>query len=286
MIKVVRENKVVDGIGAMMLRKFEAMTYAEMNDAIFIDRPLINFMIHPSDKIYRQSEKINFLNKFSNLYKIQDKWADYQNLKESEIEDIFDTSGNLVSISPFSHMQYCINKFINIDYKETNNIVFHIRRSNVVQDNWRWIDEYEYINIIKNHIDTLTSKFRIYDPNIIILTDSVKNQNSYKPLGARGGREWWKWNQEWLVEDENGNFPLTSIDFDLIKKELPDVKIVSDMDTFDSLMLMANAKVLFQSRSAFSKLAGLLSKNIVIQRKETSEDLDRSFTWDGQGIYF
>ena len=286
MIKVVRENKVVDGIGAMMLRKFEAMTYAEMNDAIFIDRPLINFMIHPSDKIYRQSEKINFLNKFSNLYKIQDKWADYQNLKESEIEDIFETSGDLVQISPFAHMQYCINKFINIDYKETNNIVFHIRRSNVVQDNWRWIDEYEYINIIKNHIDILTSKFRIHDPNIIILTDSVKNKNSYRPLGVRGGREWWKWNQEWLVEDENGNFPLTSIDFDLIKKELPDVNIISDMDTFDSLMLMANAKVLFQSRSAFSKLGGLLSKNIVIQRKETSEDLDRSFTWDGQGIYF
>ena len=286
MIKVVRENKVVDGIGAMMLRKFEAMTYAEMNDAIFIDRPLINFMIHPSDKIYRQSEKINFLNKFSNLYKIQDKWADYQDLKEFEVEDIFETSGDLVQISPFAHMQYCINKFINIDYKETNNIVFHIRRSNVVQDNWRWIDEYEYINIIKNHIDILTSKFRIHDPNIIILTDSVKNKNSYKPLGVRGGREWWKWNQKWLVEDENGNFPLTSIDFDLIKRELPDVNIISDMDTFDSLMLMANAKVLFQSRSAFSKLGGLLSKNIVIQRKETSEDLDRSFTWDGQGIYF
>ncbi len=286
MIKVVRENKVVDGIGAMMLRKFEAMTYAEMNNSIFIDRPLINFMIHPSDKIYSQSEKINFLNKFSNLYKIQDKWVGYQDLKEFEIEDIFETSGDLVQISPFSHMQYCINKFINIDYKETNNIVFHIRRSNVVQDNWRWIDEYEYINIIKNHIDILTSKFRIYDPNIIILTDSVKNKNSYKPLGVRGGREWWKWNQEWLVEDENGNFPLTSIDFDLIKRELPNVNIISDMDTFDSLMLMANAKVLFQSRSAFSKLAGLLSKNIVIQRKETSEDLDRSFTWDGEGIYF
>jgi hypothetical protein len=285
-IKVVRENKVVDGIGAMMLRKFEAMTYAEMNNSIFIDRPLINFMIHPSDKIYSQSEKINFLNKFSNLYKIQDKWVGYQDLKEFEIEDIFETSGDLVQISPFSHMQYCINKFINIDYKETNNIVFHIRRSNVVQDNWRWIDEYEYINIIKNHIDILTSKFRIYDPNIIILTDSVKNKNSYKPLGVRGGREWWKWNQEWLVEDENGNFPLTSIDFDLIKRELPNVNIISDMDTFDSLMLMANAKVLFQSRSAFSKLAGLLSKNIVIQRKETSEDLDRSFTWDGEGIYF
>jgi hypothetical protein len=285
-IKVVRENKVVDGIGAMMLRKFEAMTYAEMNNSIFIDRPLINFMIHPSDKIYSQSEKINFLNKFSNLYKIQDKWVGYQDLKEFEIEDIFETSGDLVQISPFSHMQYCINKFINIDYKETNNIVFHIRRSNVVQDNWRWIDEYEYINIIKNHIDILTSKFRIYDPNIIILTDSVKNKNSYKPLGVRGGREWWKWNQEWLVEDENGNFPLTSIDFDLINRELPNVNIISDMDTFDSLMLMANAKVLFQSRSAFSKLAGLLSKNIVIQRKETSEDLDRSFTWDGDGIYF
>jgi hypothetical protein len=285
-IKVVRENKVVDGIGAMMLRKFEAMTYAEMNNAIFIDRPLINFMIHPSDKIYKQSEKINFLNKFSNLYKIQDKWAGYQNLKEFEIEDIFDTSGVLVQISPFAHIQYCINKFINIDYKETNNIVFHIRRGNVVQDNWRWIDEYEYINIIKNYIDILASKFRIHDPNIIILTDSVKNKNSYKPLGVRGGREWWKWSQEWLVEDENGNFPLTSIDFDLIKRELPDVNIISDMDTFDSLMLMVNAKVLFQSRSAFSKLAGLLSKNIVIQRKDTSEDLDRSFTWDGQGIYF
>lgn len=285
MIKAVRENKVVDGIGAMMLRKFEAMTYAEINDAIFIDTPLINFMIHPSDKIYRQSEKINFLNKFSNLYKIQDKWAVYQNLKEFEIEDIFDTSGNLIKISTFSQMKYCINKFINIDYKETNNIVFHIRRSNVVQDNWRWIDEYEYINIIKNHIDTLTSKFSIYDPNIIILTDSVKNKNSYKPLGVRGGREWWKWSQEWLVEDKNGNFPLTSIDFDLIKKELPDVEIVSDMDTFDSLMLMANAKVLFQSRSAFSRLAGLLSKNIVIQRKDLSEDLDGSFTWNGDGVY-
>lgn len=286
MIKVVRENKVVDGIGAMMLRKFEAMAYAEMNNAIFIDRPLINFMIHPSDKIYKQSEKINFLNKFSNLYKIQDKWAGYQNLKEFEIEDIFDTSGDIVQMSPFPHTQYCINKFINIDYKETNNIVFHIRRSNVIKDNERWIDEDEYINIIKNHLDIVQSKFRIHDPNIIILTDSVKNKNSYKPLGVRGGREWWKWNQEWLVEDENGNFPLTSIDFDLIKRELPDVNIISDMDTFDSLMLMVNAKVLFQSMSAFSKLAGLLSKNIVIQRKETSEDLDRSFTWDGQGIYF
>lgn len=286
MIKVVRENKVVDGIGAMMLRKFEAMTYAEMNDAIFIDKPLIDFMIHPSDKIYSQFEKINFLNKFSNLYKIQDKWVGYQNLKEFEIEDIFDTSGDLVEISNLTHMRYCINKFINIDYKETNDIVFHIRRSNVIKDNDRWIDEYEYVNIIKNHLDIVQSKFRIYDPNIIILTDSLKNQKSYKPVGVRGGREWWKWNQDWLVEDNNGNFPLTSIDFDLIQKELPNVNIISDMDTFDSLMLMVNAKVLFQSRSAFSRLAGLLSKNIVIERKEASEDVDRSFTWDGQGIYF
>jgi hypothetical protein len=286
MIKVVRENKIVDGIGAMMFRKFEAMTYAEMNDAIFIDRPLIDFMIHPSDKVYSQFEKINFLNKFSNLYKIQDKWVGYQNLKEFEIEDIFDTSGDLVEISNLTHMRYCINKFINIDYKETDDIVFHIRRSNVIKDNWRWIDEYEYINIIKNHLDIVQSKFRMYNPNIIILTDSVKNQKAYKPIGVRGGREWWKWSQDWLVEDKDGNFPLTSIDFDLIQKELPNVNIISDMDTFDSLMLMVNAKVLFQSRSAFSRLAGLLSKNIVIERKEASLHVDRSFTWDGDGIYF
>jgi hypothetical protein len=285
-IKVVRENKIVDGIGAMMLRKFEAMTYAEINNVPFIDRPLINFMIHPSDKIYRQSEKIQFLKKFSDLYRIQDKWLDYQNLKESETEDIFETSGDFVHISSVAHMQSCINKFIKIDYEENNNIVFHIRRSNVIKDNWRWIDEYEYIDIIKNHLDIVKSKFRIYNPNIIIITDSVKNQKAYKPVGVRGGKEWWKWNQKWLVEDKDGNFPLTSIDFDLIQKELPYVNIVSDMDTFDSLMLMANAKVLFQSKSAFSRLAGLLSKNIAIERKETSQDLDRSFTWDGDGIYF
>lgn len=285
MIKVVRENNIVDGIGAMMLRKFDAMTYAEMKDIPFVDKPLTNFMIHPSDKIYTQSQKIQFLNKFTNLYKIQDKWIDYQNLEDSEIEDAFDTSGNLVIMSPAAHVEYCIKKFINIEYKENNNIVFHVRRSNVIQDNWRWIDETEYIDIIKNHLDILISKFRIFNPNIIILTDSVKNQNAYNPIGVIGGKEWWKWNQEWLVPDKDGKFPLTSIDFDLIKKELPHVQVISDMDTFDSLMLMANAKVLFQSRSAFSRLGGILSKNIVIHRKETSENFKGSFTWDGQGIY-
>lgn len=286
MIKVVRENKVVDGIGAMMLRKFEAMTYAEMNNVPFIDRPLINFMIHPSDKIEKQSQKINFLKKFSQMYKVPEKWLEYQELQEDEFEDIFPIEENLVRMSNFVDMEYYIHRFLNIEYKETNNIVFHMRRSNVIQDNWRWIDEYEYINIIKNELDVLSRKFRIFDPNIIIITDSVKDQHSYKPVGARGGREWWKWNQKWLVEDQDGKFPLTSIDFDLIQRELPNVQIISDMDTFDSLMLMVNARVLFQSKSAFSRLAGLISRNIVIHRRETIDDIKRCFTWDDYGIHF
>jgi hypothetical protein len=284
MVKVVRENKVVDGIGAMMIRKFEAMTYAEMNDLPFIDKPLINFMIHPSDKVEKQSQKIEFLNKFSGIYKIQDKWLEYQDLKDDEIEDVFPISDDLVQMCKIQDPEHHIKKFLNIQYTETNNIVFHIRRSNVVQDNIRWIDEYEYIDIIKNHLDLVASKFRVNDPNVIIVTDSVKDKKYYKPVGARGGREWWKWSQPWLIENENGEFPLTSLDFELIRRELPDVQIISDWDTFDSLMLMVNAKILFQSKSAFSRLAGLLSKNVVIHRKETTNNLETFFTWDKNGI--
>jgi hypothetical protein len=110
MVKVVRENKVVDGIGAMMIRKFEAMTYAEMNDLPFIDKPLINFMIHPSDKVEKQSQKIEFLNKFSGLYKIQDKWLEYQDLKDDEIEDVFPISDNVVKMCNFVSLEYYIKK--------------------------------------------------------------------------------------------------------------------------------------------------------------------------------
>ena len=73
------------------------------------------------------------------------------------------------------------------------------------------------------------------------------------------------WLQPYLNPNESGSYVTTSLNFESIKDVYPDIKIVNNLSTYDSFLLMLKAKVLVVSRSAFSQSAGLLSKNNVFE---------------------
>ena len=142
-----------------------------------------------------------------------------------------------------------------------NSIVIHIRRGNVTKENPRWINDEVYINILKN-INLIIEEFKIDKPQVIILTDAPDEEKYYTPIGDSQNQ---MWSQPYLNPNESGSYITTSLNFESIKDVYPDIKIVNNLSTYDSFLLMLKAKVLVVSRSAFSQSAGLLSKNNVFE---------------------
>jgi len=257
----VKEYILPDGIGAQLWRKIYAMSYAKHNNLVFEDTPVIDFLIHESDKISTEEEKQELINKLFSIVHNPWKDLDFSNNQDyvlctdvgaglQDSQGIRSTSEFLKSATEFNNITDC-----------DNSIVIHIRRGNVTKENPRWIDEIVYINLLKN-INIIVEEFKINNPQVIILTDAPDEEKHYTPIGD-SQKEMWL--QPYLNPNESGSYVTTSLNFESIKDVYPDIKIVNNLSTYDSFLLMLKAKVLVVSRSAFSQSAGLLSKNNVFE---------------------
>jgi len=259
--QLVKEFIIEDGIGAQLWRKIYAMSYAKYHGLVFQDTPITNFLIHESDKVSSEEEKQEFIKNFSSI--IDNPWKDYnfEDLSNFVLCDKVGaglpiTQGIIPSLQNFTKLA---PTFSNID-GTNNEVVIHIRRGNVIKENPRWIDEDVYINLIKS-IPGMLDKLNISVNQISIITDASDSNKLYKPINDD---QMHKWNQPYLNRDENGYFPVTTINFELLKNAVNNVEIYNNLSTYDAFIKMVKAKVLIVSRSAFSQTAGLLSKHVVI----------------------
>ena len=92
--------------------------------------------------------------------------------------------------------------------------------------------------------------------------DEQDEEKYYTPIGDSQKQ---MWSQPYLNPNESGSYITASLNFESIKYVYPDIKIVNNLGTYDSFLLMLKAKVLVVSKSAFSQSAGLLSKNNVFE---------------------
>lgn len=236
---LIKEEYIPDGIGAQLLRKIIVKSYANATGNEYYNEPIKDFLIHESDNINTEDEKNKIIKQFNNLILHTNTEKTNLNFKEISTNNI-----NFSILTDFN--------FLNIKTIKENRIVIHIRRGNVIPTNPRWIDEERYIELVDN-IDNISKLFSLQSPEIFILTDSPVNANKFKPYDKQD--DYWK--QEHLVADNNGEYPLTSIDHN----NFPTVKIINNMGTYESFLFMLNSAVIVPSWSAFSRAASLLTKN-------------------------
>ncbi len=259
--QIVKEFVIPDGIGAQFWRKVYAMSYAKYNGLFFEETPVTNFLIHESDRITTEEEKTQLINSFYSTINIPWPKLEKSLIDSCEINKDVGAGATLTQGTHVGSQEFlsCARSFSNIDITD-NSIVIHIRRGNVIQENPRWIDDSVYINIIKN-IDKIIDRYSMENPDVIILTDAPDEDKLYKPINSS---ESLKWNQPYLHANENGEYVIKSFNFDILRNEYPKLKVANNLSTYDSFLLMLRAKVLIVSRSAFSRTAGVLSKNNVI----------------------
>lgn len=270
--EVVKEVFLQDGIGAQLWRKLYLMSYAKYYNLLFEDTPITDFLIHESDKVHSEEEKIEFINKFNTI--IKNPWEDIDfsnqdNFVLSEkvglgYEKLHLNAG--VAPGPWPFLEVA-KEFSTIEQTE-NNVVIHIRRGNVIPENPRWVDESVYIEMLKKLPDFL-KKINFVPDRVIILTDAPDSNKKFKPINQN---QLDKWRQPYLHKDENNSFDTISLNFELLKDAYLGIEILNSLDTYTAFTMMVMAKVLITGRSAFSQSAGLLSKNTVL-----SVDNYRSF---------
>ena len=262
--EVVKEVFLQDGIGAQLWRKLYLMSYAKYYNLLFEDTPITDFLIHESDKVHSEEEKIEFINRFNTI--IRNPWADIDFSNQDNFilsekvglgyEKLHLNAG--VAPGPWPFLKVA-KEFSTIEQTE-NNVVIHLRRGNVIPENPRWLDESVYVNMLKllpNFLQTLN----IVPDRVIILTDAPDTNKKFKPINQN---QLDKWRQPNLHKDENDSFDTISINFELLKNAYPGIEILNNLDTYTAFTMMVMAKVLITGRSAFSQSAGLLSKNTVL----------------------
>jgi hypothetical protein len=262
--EVVKEVFMQDGIGAQLWRKIYVMSYAKYYNLLFEDTPITDFLIHESDKVYSEEEKIKFIEKFNLILKNPWKDIDFSNKDNFFLSEkvglgyanLYGDAGIIPGPWPFLEVA---KEFSTIEQTE-NNVVIHIRRGNVIPENPRWVDESVYIEMLKQLPDFL-NKINFVPDRVIILTDAPDSNKKFKPINQN---QLDKWRQPYLHKDENDSFDTISIDFDLFRNAYPGIEILNNLDTYTAFTMMVMAKVLITGRSAFSQSAGLLSKNTVI----------------------
>jgi len=271
--EVVKEVFMPDGIGAQLWRKLYFMSYAKYYNLLFEDTPITDFLIHESDKVYSEEEKIKFINKFNTILKNPWKDIDFSNkdnffLSEKVGLGYANLYGDAGLIKPPYPFLEVAKEFSTIEQTE-NNVIIHIRRGNVIPENPRWVEESVYLDMLQLLPDFL-NKLKIVPDRVIILTDASDTNKRYKPINQK---QLDKWQQGHLYKDENDSFEITSINFQLFRDAYPGIEILNNLDTYTAFNMMVMAKVLITGRSAFSQSAGLLSKNIVV----TIDDFRNSF---------
>lgn len=261
----VKEVVMQDGIGAQLWRKLYVMSYAKYYNLLFEDTPITDFLIHESDKVYSEEEKILFMNKFNTILKNPWKDVDFSNKDNFILSEkvgmgyanLYGDAGLIKHPWPFLEVA---KEFSTIE-KTENNVIIHIRRGNVIPENPRWLDESVYVNMLQKLPDFLKKQNFVPD-RVIILTDAPDTNKKYKPINQN---QLDKWNQTYLYKDENDSFDTISIDFELLKNSYPGLEILNNLDTYTAFSMMVMAKVLITGTSAFSHAAGLLSKNTVLR---------------------
>ena len=262
--EVVKEVFMQDGIGAQIWRKLYCMSYAKYYNLLFEDTPITDFLIHESDKVHNEEEKIEFINKFNTMLKNPWESIDFSNKDNFAIsekvgfgyEKLHLNAGIIPGPWPFLEVA---KGFSTID-KTENNVVIHIRRGNVIPENPRWVDESVYLEMLQQ-LPGFLEKINFVPEKIIILTDAPDSNKKYKPINQN---QLDKWRQPHLHKDANDSFDTISIDFDLFRNAYPGIEILNNLDTYTAFNMMIMAKVLITGRSAFSQSAGLLSKNTVV----------------------
>ena len=260
--EVVKEFKTHDGLGAMLWKKIYAMSFAHNKKLIFEDTPLTSFIVTPSDGVQLEEQIPDVVDKFNDL--LHNPWASIDFTKLENKKYNTEVGGGAVTPPGFTtYTDFLLDAptFNKIDNDDTNNIVIHLRRSNTLPHNPRYIPDEFYVNML-SQIQLIVDKFDMGNPNIILCTDAPDFDTTYKPISIS---QKMSWNQPpFLTEDENGEFELLSANFDAFKQVCPNLIIVNNLSTYDSFILMLRAKVLITAYSAFSQSAGLLSKNKVI----------------------
>lgn len=262
--EVVKEVFLQDGIGAQIWRKLYFMSYAKYYNLLFEDTPITDFLIHESDKVHNEEEKIEFINKFNTMLKNPWESIDFSNKDNFALsekvglgyEKLHLNAGIIPGPWPFLEVA---KGFSTID-KTENNVIIHIRRGNVIPENPRWVDESVYLEMLQQ-LPGFLEKINFVPEKVIILTDAPDSNKKYKPINQN---QLDKWRQPYLHKDANDSFDTISIDFDLFRNAYPGIEILNNLDTYTAFNMMIMAKVLITGRSAFSKSAGLLSKNTVI----------------------
>lgn len=273
--EVVKEVFLQDGIGAQLWRKLYLMSYAKYYNLLFEDTPITDFLIHESDKVYSEEEKIDFINKFNKILKNPWENVDFSNKDNFVLsekvglgyEKLYKNAGIIPGPWPFLQVA---KEFSTIE-KTENNVVIHIRRGNVIPENPRWVEESVYLEMLQELPNFLKTQ-NIFPDRVIILTDAPDINKKYKPINQN---QLDKWRQAHLYKDDNDSFEITSINFELFKNTFPGIEILNNLDTYSAFLMMIMAKVLITGRSAFSQSAGLLSKNIVIPIDEFKDSFKK-----------
>lgn len=262
--EVVKEIFMQDGIGAQLWRKLYVMSYAKYYNLLFEDTLITDFLIHESDQVYSEEEKVKFINKFNAILKNPWKDIDFSNKDNFFLSDKVGLGYELTHKNqgiidyPWPFLEVA-KEFSTIE-KTENNVIIHIRRGNVIPENPRWVEESVYVDMLQRLPDFL-EKLNIVPDRVIILTDAPDINKKFKPINQN---QLDKWKQDYLYKDENNSFETTSINFELLKNAYPGVEILNNLDTYTAFTMMVMAKVLITGRSAFSRSAGLLSKNTVL----------------------
>lgn len=262
--EVVKEVFLQDGIGAQIWRKLYFMSYAKYYNLLFENTPITDFLIHESDKVHSEEEKIEFINKFNTILKNPWKDIDFSNKDNFILSEKVGLGYEKLNLNagivpgPWPFLEVA-KKFSTID-KTENSVVIHIRRGNVIPENPRWVDESVYIKMLEQ-LPEFLEKINFVPERVVILTDAPDSNKKYKPINQN---QLDKWRQPHLYKDANDSFDTVSIDFELFKNAYPGLEILNNLDTYTAFNMMIMSKVLITGRSAFSQSAGLLSKNTVI----------------------
>jgi hypothetical protein len=277
MIEVVKEFRTTDGLGAMLWKKIYAMSYAYHHNLLFEDTPFDWFLVHESDRVHNSEEYKLVMNQFNNL--LYNPWSEinFDKISDKIISNKVGKGLGVTSYGPgfVKETTHLLDApvFNKIPNDESNNIVIHLRRGNAIPENPRYVEDSFYLNILSK-IHILFDKFNLKDCEIIICTDAPDIPTTFKPNDSISFSEEsnnihpsgqkWMWGQPHLYTNENGEYPVTSANFDEYRKVYPKIKIYNKLSTYDSMLLMLKAKVLITGYSAFSQSAGLLSHNKVI----------------------
>jgi hypothetical protein len=151
--EVVKEVFMPDGIGAQLWRKLYFMSYAKYYNLLFEDTPITDFLIHESDRVYSEEEKIKFIDKFNTILKNPWKDIDFSNkdnffLSEKVGLGYHNLYGHAGIIKPPYPFLKVAKEFSTIEQTE-NNVIIHIRRGNVIPENPRWVEESVYIDMVQ-----------------------------------------------------------------------------------------------------------------------------------------